>query len=142
MGTRGNIVIKKTIDGNENFHQMYSNSDSYPSYLGVGIQERLNKIMKREDKEKILSTPQSLAEELPYEDEEKFYLHGDIEYLYVIDIDKEMVSAYSVWLKGDVNDIDMVNGKSPSDVEKLIYEIPFDAMPSSKDFEEYDNIYC
>ena len=124
MSTRANVVIKKSDDnGAVNYAQLYHHHDGYCSGLGNDLSEYMAEIeaMPDEEKKKILKTPVSLAEW--FADDERFdefeyegtdvNLHGDIEYLYVIDLTTETITCYSIWdLDGDIKDLDKVNGEA------------------------------
>lgn len=124
MSTRANVVIKKSDDnGAVNYAQLYHHHDGYCSGLGNDLSEYMAEIetMPDEEKKNILKTPVSLAEwfaddkrfdEFEYEGTD-VNLHGDIEYLYVIDLTTETITCYSIWdLDGDIKDLDKVNGEA------------------------------
>ena len=124
MSTRANVVIKKSDDkGAVNYAQLYHHHDGYCSGLGNDLSEYMAEIeaMSDEEKKNILKTPVSLAkwfaadernDEFEYEGT-NVYLHGDIEYLYVIDLTTETITCYSIWdWDGDIKDLDKVNGEA------------------------------
>ena len=124
MSTRANVVIKKSNkNGKVSYAQLYHHHDGYCSGLGNDLSEYMAEIeaMSDEEKKNILKTPVSLAkwfaadernDEFEYEGT-NVYLHGDIEYLYVIDLTTETITCYSIWdLDGDIKDLDKVNGEA------------------------------
>ena len=124
MSTRANVVIKKSDDkGAVNYAQLYHHHYGYCSGLGNDLSEYMAEIeaMSDEEKKNILKTPVSLAkwfaadernDEFEYEGT-NVYLHGDIEYLYVIDLTTETITCYSIWdWDGDIKDLDKVNGEA------------------------------
>ena len=124
MSTRANVVIKKSDDkGAVNYAQLYHHHDGYCSGLGNDLSEYMAEIeaMSDEEKKNILKTPVSLAkwfaadernDEFEYEGT-NVYLHGDIEYLYVIDLTTETITCYSIWdWDGEIDDLAKVNGEA------------------------------
>lgn len=124
MSTRANVVIKKEYgNGAVHYAQLYHHHDGYCSGLGKDLSEYMTEIeaMPDEEKKKILKTPVSLAkwfaadernDEFEYEGT-NVRLHGDIEYLYVIDLTDETITCYSTWdWDGDIKDLDKVNGEA------------------------------
>lgn len=124
MSTRANVVIKKADDnGAVNYAQLYHHHDGYCSGLGDALSEYMAEIevMPDEEKKKVLKTPVSLAKW--FADDKRFVefeyegtdvnLHGDIEYLYVIDLTKETITCYSTWdWYGEIDDLAKVNGEA------------------------------
>lgn len=124
MSTRANVVIKKADDnGAVNYAQLYHHHDGYCSGLGNDLSEYMAEIevMPDEEKKNILKDPVSLAkwfaaderfDEFEYEGTD-VNLHGDIEYLYVIDLTKETITCYSTWdWDGVIKDLEKVNGEA------------------------------
>lgn len=121
MSTRANVVIKKTSEnGSVTYCQLYHHHDGYYEGVGHYLQDIMNKVMEEPvDRQKdILSRPYSLAEYIceedgSFENEGGFLiLHGDIEYLYVIDINAQTITCYSVNMMGfdRSSDEEYVNG--------------------------------
>lgn len=99
MSTRANVVIKKK--GHKSVI-LYHHSDGYPEGVGKGLSFYFDEIYAREDKEEIISTPENLAKFLTdkrHDDEYEYApcLHGDIEYLYIIDLSIPSVTCYDAW---------------------------------------------
>lgn len=135
MSTRSNIVIKKlNKETNElDYCQLYHHHDGYPEGVGAELQEILNEVLgkSKEEQAEILATPLSLGNyieilDTSYENEtrtddlngRKLWLHGDIEYLYTIDLDKKTITCYEVYVWGEVKSTDeeFVNGKATKSV--------------------------
>ena len=124
MSTRANVVIKKTEKNCDvSYAQLYHHHDGYCSGLGDALSEYMAEIevMPDEEKKKVLETPVSLAKW--FADDKRFVefeyegtdvnLHGDIEYLYVIDLTKETITCYSTWdWDGVIKDLEKVNGEA------------------------------
>lgn len=121
MSTRANIVIKKTTHNDRvKYYQLYHHCDGYFEGVGCDLQNIMNRVMEEPaDKRKdILSSPLSLAVYInEYDDsfeieEDHLNLHGDIEYLYVIDINAQTITCYSVFMQGidRLSDEEYVNG--------------------------------
>lgn len=124
MSTRANVVIKKSNkNGKVSYAQLYHHHDGYCSGLGNDLSEYMAEIktMPDDERKKLLKDPVSLAkwfaayerfDEFEYEGTD-VNLHGDIEYLYVIDLTKKTVTCYSTWdWDGDIKDLDKVNGEA------------------------------
>lgn len=90
MGTRANIVIKDQCGQ----CILYRHMDGTPEYTGVSVKQECEDIKQRygylfgEDVANALvkSPEYSVASSI----------HGDIEYLYIVDCEKETVNAYRV----------------------------------------------
>lgn len=103
MSTRASIVVReKNIDRKNNLKSstrvfLYHHSDGYPSFLGALLS---NYVKENFQEGKTFPDVESIANELvkqgiPYKDNEKtriddsfrcaYDLHGDIEYIYIID---------------------------------------------------------
>jgi len=124
MSTRSNTVIKKVNKNGEiNYAQLYRHHDGMPTSLGQWLTEYMAEInvMSEAEKKKVLKNPVSLAKWLAHDDRNDEYeyegtnvnLHGDIEYLYVIDLTEETITCYSTWdWNGTLgSDEDKVNGE-------------------------------
>lgn len=124
MSTRSNTVIKKVNENGEiEYAQLYMHHDGMPDSLGQWLTEYMAEInaMPDPESEKILRNPVSLAKWLAHDDRNGEYeyegtnvsLHGDIEYLYVIDLTEETITCYSIWeWNGELgSDKDKVNGE-------------------------------
>ena len=124
MSTRSNTVIKKVDKNGEiEYAQLYRHHDGMPDSLGQWLTECMAEIkaMPDPESEKILRNPVSLAKWLAHDDRNDEYeyegtnlsLHGDIEYLYVIDLTDETITCYSTWdWSGELgSDEDKVNGE-------------------------------
>lgn len=149
MSTRANIVIKKSNTNGVEYVQLYHHWDGYPSYLGKELQtfcKNLYNTYMGEDGLKDLS-PMKVAEKLnemdkSYEIEEKLMLHGDIEFLYVIDLDKLEILCYAldtyiIYRHTDYSDIEIVEGKVPFNDRYyyLAYQTKFSDESIPKDAE-------
>ena len=100
MSTRGNIVIKK---GNKSI-TLYHHHDCYPTGVGYSLCYLFQEFKTLPNYEELMSSPELFGkwlsdderdDEFEYEGETK-YLHGDIEYLYVIDLDEKTVTCYKL----------------------------------------------
>lgn len=124
MSTRANVVIKKTEkNGDVSYAQLYHHHDGMPDSLGNDLSEYMAEIgvMPDEEKKKVLEDPVSLAKWLSHDDRHDEYeyegtsvnLHGDIEYLYVIDLTNKTITCYSTWdWDGEIDDLAKVNGEA------------------------------
>ena len=114
MSTRANIVI---VNEKEEPVILYHHHDGYPSGVGQGLTDYAEELLNSPDKDKIIATPKSLGDWLvsPERDDEYEYidsLHGDIEYLYVINLANDTVNCYDAWcwdVAGSENDA--INGQ-------------------------------
>lgn len=124
MSTRANVVIKKTAkNGNVSYAQLYHHHDGYCSGVGKDLSEYMDEIgvMPDEEKKKVLEDPVSFAKWLSHDDRHDEYeyegtsvnLHGDIKYLYVIDLTNKTITCYSNldW-DGKIDDLAKVNGEA------------------------------
>ena len=124
MSTRANVVIKKVAkNGNVSYAQLYHHHNGYCSGVGKDLSEYMAEIgvMPDEEKKKVLEDPVSLAKWLSHDDRRDEYeyegtsvnLHGDIEYLYVIDLTNKTITCYSTWVwGGEIDDLAKVNGEA------------------------------
>ena len=123
MSTRANVVIKKTTEnGKVSYAQLYHHHDGYCSGVGKHLSEYMGEIgvMPDEEFKKVMKNPVSLAKWLSHSDRDDEYeyegtnvnLHGDIEYLYVIDLTNKTITCYSIcnWGNG-IDDLAKVNGE-------------------------------
>ena len=111
MSTRSNIIIYKDWNSVEDFNsdnvcQLYHHYDGYPEGVGADLNAYISDILKSSNAD-ILNSPSELAnylcsiEDDTYENEgHEIFLHGDIEYLYVIDLSNKTLSCYAfhTWL--------------------------------------------
>ena len=124
MSTRANVVIKKTEkNGDVSYAQLYHHHVGYCSGVGKDLSEYMAEIdvMPDEEKKNVLKDPVSLAKWLSHDDRYDEYeyegtsvnLHGDIEYLYVIDLTNKTITCYSTWdWDGEIDDLAKVNGEA------------------------------
>ena len=137
MSTRANVVIKKTAEnGKVSYAQLYHHHDGYCSGVGKDLSEYMAEIdvMPDEEKKKVLKDPVSLAKWLSHDDRHDEYeyegtsvnLHGDIEYLYVIDLANKTITCYSTWdWDGKIDDLAKVNGEAKQcDDFFMCYSVP------------------
>ena len=122
--TRANVVIKKAAkNGNVSYAQLYHHYGGYCSGVGKDLSEYMAEIgvMPDEEKKKALEDPVSLAKWLSHDDRRDDYeyegtsvnLHGDIEYLYVIDLTNKTITCYSTWdWDSEIDDLAKVNGEA------------------------------
>ena len=100
MSTRTNIIIKKTINGEEKLCQLYRHNDGYPEGAG---QELLDFLSKEENCK--YDNPMDMGQAIVEQDAadvvegEEENLHGDIEYFYEIDMDERTIvcTAMNPW---------------------------------------------
>ena len=111
MSTRCNVIIKNATER----VQMYHHHDGYPDGVGQDLEEYFKEL----EKEEVAHTPAAIADYLcaderqdEYEREaETTHLHGDIEYLYVIDLDDDTINCRKVWLWDiEASDDDVIAG--------------------------------
>lgn len=110
MSTRSNIVIKKTVNNEIITHQFYHHFDGYPEGVGFELLNKLNEVSDIEDDIEMYKAIMDIDDS--YEAEGQLNLHGDIEYLYVIDLDDRKLKCYSIWV-GAYNDMEYVLGNFP-----------------------------
>lgn len=138
MSTRCNIVIKKSVkNGNSvvtDYQQIYHHHDGYPNCVGKELQEFAHKqfigdlFMQQ--------TPFDFATKLNETDksyvlEDEICLHGDIEYLYIIDLNRMEIKCYKVdgnFIEECDDDISIINGDCPINEKSYckIYTMGFD----------------
>lgn len=120
MSTRCNIVIKET-EGK--FFQLYHHCDGYPDGVGLELEDYIKQMSPT-----CLTHGEEFVEFLCNEDDEYEYegpgvfLHGDIEYLYIIDLSEGTLICYSTWLTGteDIDDL-IINGKINEESTQATY---------------------
>lgn len=123
MATRSNVIVKNA----ETKVQLYHHHDSYPEGVGRELQEEFFKSLSEDvaKKNDFLSSPSKAAEMLnefstAYEIEGEIWLHGDIEYLYVIDLEEETIVCYDIWAWSETkSNEDCINGNGST--EKQVY---------------------
>ena len=102
MATRSNIIIrKKNKEGIGVYQQLYHHYDGYPeSGVGEELQEYVNNVPKRN-----CLSARGFANYLNKQDDSyeiegkgKLNIHGDIEYLYVVDLDAQKIFCYDIFL--------------------------------------------
>lgn len=138
MGTRCNVVIKKsTRNGNSivtEYQQVYRQSDGYPIKTGRILQKFVHEqfvgdlFMQQSPKDFAIKLNER---DCKFEIEESICLHGDIEYLYVIDLNKKDIRCYSVdWTElTDIGeDLDVINNDYflHNNAYTLVYSLGFD----------------
>ena len=101
MSTRAHIILKFDDEVVERF---YYHSDGYPSGVGVDLVEYLDEFSKSKFYNNSLGGATSFAGWLTdnnpsYERGESF--HGDEEYIYVIQFDKNEVHCFDCWKTGE-----------------------------------------
>ena len=126
MSTRANIIIRSGLKLEDEKVILYHHSDGYPEWLGVVLQEVCKQLSERN----LFYCPEDIANMLikrgvvvdDKEDGERVYddfgisagLHGDIEYIYVIDTFKQSprfghlysVKCWAVECKDNKPDLD------------------------------------
>ena len=145
MSTRCNVVIKKsTINGNSivtEYQQVYRHRYGYPIKTGRTLQKFVHEqfvgdlFMQQSPKDFAIKLNEYDSE---FEIEKRICLHGDILYLYVIDLNKKDIRCYSVdWSEMtdigeelDVinNDLDVINNDYflHNNTYTLVYSLGFD----------------
>lgn len=97
MSTRCEIHIEgKKYRGKVPVVKLYHHFDGYPSGVGCDLMEHVYPILQSSNK----VTPQGLANELIKAEWDDGYedaggIHGDIEYLYLINIPKKTIKCYN-----------------------------------------------
>ena len=142
MSTRCNIIIKET-EGK--FFQLYHHCDGYPDGVGLELEDYIKQMNPT-----CLTRGEDFVEFLCSEDDEYEYegttvsVHGDIEYLYIIDLSKHTLVCYSTWLTG-AEDIDklIINDKIETESTEATYvymtKFKREMTEKSMDFEEFRN---
>lgn len=102
MSTRCNIkLIEK-----DQIIWLYHHHDGYPRYLGAFLLTKYNDTFK--DKNKYIDAFDLANELIKDKDDDEFELtngiHGDIEYLYEIDIDKREIRCFEIGYEKQGND--------------------------------------
>lgn len=113
MSTRCNIIVQDA----DSKYTLYHHCDGYPEYVGVclykALYERIQK-HKYEAFEIVNMLVKAQLEGIDTSYELTFGLHGDIEYLYVVDLNFKTIRCYSVenWEGLDVHEeIDLTTVK-------------------------------
>lgn len=111
MATRCNIIIKRE---NEPMYQLYHHYDGYTDGVGNELLDMLQT--------KSLKNTQGVIDYILQDDGYEYEgvngkdckLHGDIEYLYVIDLANSMLYAYAIDLWGDgiAEDTEIISGNA------------------------------
>ena len=110
MATRCNIIIKRE---NEPMFQLYHHWDGYTD----GVGNELLDMLQSKSTENTQVVIDHILQDDGYEYEgvngEECKLHADIDYLYVIDLAKNMLQAYAVDLwSSDAEDCEIVMGNA------------------------------
>lgn len=111
MATICNIIIKRE---NEPMYQLYHYYDGYTDGVGNELLDMLQT--------KSLKNTQGVIDYILQDDGYEYEgvngkdceLHGDIEYLYVIDLTNSMLYAYAIdlWGDGTAADTEIINGNA------------------------------
>lgn len=140
MSTRGNVIYRKNKEIEIIY---YSHTDSYPSGLGEDLKEVLDVVTKNNTQSSFTHT---LTHKLPYI-EQCNRVHGDIDYLYVIDETKSdfVFRSFKYDMFNDEPDYlaKLINLTEP--LEKIIYtkDYKFDRLSRDRYHEilsEYKHI--
>lgn len=136
MSTRANVVIKQ----GEHAATLYHHHDGYPSGVGADLCSYINEILEREDADEIMKSPKSLAKYLEGIDDDEYEieysLSGDIEFLYIVNLDKREIACFStdIW---DYEGDDLIDDeKEISGVKKKIFTVQFGC---EEDIAEFDS---
>lgn len=111
MATRCNIIIKRE---NEPMYQLYHHYDGYTDGVGNELLDMLQTKSLKNTQGVIDYILQDDGYEYEGINGEDCKLHGDIEYLYVIDLANSMLYAYAVdlWGNGIAADTEIINGNA------------------------------
>lgn len=141
MSTRANIVIKQ----GENEATLYHHHDGYPSGVGAGLFSYINEILEREDSDEIMKSPKSLAKYLAGIDDDEYEiehsLSGDIEFLYIVNLDKREITCFStdIW---DYEGDDLIDDeKEISGVKKKIFTVQFGCDINIAAYDSMPTVY-
>lgn len=93
MSTRAHVIIRKS--GQED-QFVYHHCDGYPE----GVGSELDDIFRNSDYSDTYAAAKAL-EEYDYQYRyENYGIHGDEEYLYLVDLDNKTITCYEVWKNG------------------------------------------
>lgn len=113
MSTRANILLLET--GEKLW--LYHHWDGYPSYLGYKLME----IMKTYKERKYLDIYELANEMIKNKDDNGFEItskrHGDIEYLYVINVENKTIDCIGTDFDNTYNDKKLFSVKYDNDDE-------------------------
>lgn len=111
MSTRANILLLET--GNKLW--IYHHSDGYPSYLG----DALMKIMQKHKEHKWLDIYELANEMIKNEQDDGFEItndrHGDIEYIYIINVEEQSIVCRKTSFDSIYNDTTIIEAKYSND---------------------------
>lgn len=136
MSTRCNVIINSYDKSGEPIHyQLYHHHDGYPLGVGADLVEYIKEIKTNEDNGlQILSSCEKLADYLcdplrndEYENEgTNICLHGDIEYLYIIDLSTQVLKCFEInsWRYIDNISLMLANDEFPNDL-RCVMSIDF-----------------
>lgn len=105
MSTRCNIIVQ---DGDSKY-TLYHHCDGYPEYVGLCLYKALNERIQRNDYSAVDVVNMLMKHRLDDIDESYELttgLHGDIEYLYIIDLMTKTITCHAVdnWEGLKIND--------------------------------------
>ena len=113
MSTRANILLLET--GYRLW--IYHHWDGYPSWLG----EQLMKILQKHKEHKYLDIYELANELIKNPDDEGYEItnqrHGDIEYLYVINVENKTIDCIATEFGSQCDDKLLFSGKYDTDAE-------------------------
>lgn len=111
MSTRANILLLET--GNKLW--LYHHFDGYPSYLG----DCLMKIMQKHKEHKWLDIYELANEMIKNKEDDGFEItndrHGDIEYIYIINVEEQSIVCRKTSFDSIYNDTTIIEAKYNND---------------------------
>lgn len=111
MSTRANILLLET--GEKLW--LYHHFDGYPSYLG----NRLMEILEKHKEHKWLNIFDLANEMLKNKDDDGYEItqnrHGDIEYLYIINVEEQSIVCRETHFDSQYNDTTLMEAKYNND---------------------------
>ena len=99
MSTRNNVVIIKKIENSNDlmYNTMYRHCDGYPTGAGQILQDFLNTVAKDSNNDVDDFANRIHRYDIDFEKEGSILCcHGDIEYLYLINLDNSTITCYNI----------------------------------------------
>ena len=95
MSTRCNVIVK---ENDSKFFQLYHHYDGYPEGVGVDLENYIKEMDSEqlEDGKKFCDFLSNPSRDTYEYEGTNIHPHGDIEYLYVVDISKQKIQCYEI----------------------------------------------
>jgi hypothetical protein len=134
MSTRCNIIVRRS---DENFTVIYHHFDGYPDGVGKELPKILSDFEITEETTPIILSQYIQSIDREYEHEPYAQnVHGDIEYVYIIDLNKSILKCYSIYFDySDNRDIVKIMHGDESR-QRLIFEEKIGKYNTEIDYKE------